>query len=74
MDRVRKLGWVYFAGFIAVGAIGYVPGFHDADGNLFGLLTPSIAGCSPTLHKTLPVKNILQIRQHRCVRWPPNPR
>jgi hypothetical protein len=37
MDRVRKLGWVYFAGFIAVVAIGYVPGFHDADGNLFGL-------------------------------------
>jgi hypothetical protein len=37
MDRVRTLGWVYFAGFIAVVAIGYVPGFHDAEGNLFGL-------------------------------------
>ena len=37
MDRVRRLGWVYFAGFIAVVAIGYVPSFKDADGNLFGL-------------------------------------
>lgn len=37
MDKVRKLGWVYFLGFIAVVAVGYVPGFHDADGNLFGL-------------------------------------
>jgi hypothetical protein len=37
MDQVRTLGWVYFAGFIAVVAIGYVPGFHDAEGNLFGL-------------------------------------
>ncbi|QCB43661.1 hypothetical protein E5673_16670 [Sphingomonas sp. PAMC26645] len=24
-------------GFMAVVAIGYVPAFHDADGNLFGL-------------------------------------
>jgi len=37
MDRVRKIGWGYFAGFILVVAIGYVPAFHDADGNLFGL-------------------------------------
>jgi hypothetical protein len=36
-----------------------VPSFRDADGNLFGLLTPSIAGCSPTLHEALPVKNIV---------------
>ena len=37
MDRVRMFGWAYFALFIAVVAIGYVPGFHDSDGNLFGL-------------------------------------
>ena len=37
MDKTRKLGWVYFAGFIAVVAIGYVPAFTDANGNLFGL-------------------------------------
>jgi hypothetical protein len=37
MDRVQRAGWIYFAGFIVVVAIGYVPGFHDADGNLFGL-------------------------------------
>jgi hypothetical protein len=37
MDKIRKLGWVYFAGFIAVVAVGYVPAFKDADGNLFGL-------------------------------------
>lgn len=37
MDRVRRFAWIYFIGFILVVAIGYVPGFHDADGNLFGL-------------------------------------
>ena len=37
MDKVRKLGWIYFVGFIAVVAIGYVPAFLDAQGNLFGL-------------------------------------
>jgi hypothetical protein len=37
MDRVRLFGWVYFLGFVAVVAIGYVPSFHDAQGNLFGL-------------------------------------
>jgi hypothetical protein len=37
VDTVRKFGWIYFLGFIAVVAVGYVPGFHDADGNLFGL-------------------------------------
>lgn len=36
-DRVRRFGWFYFLGFILVVAIGYVPSFHDADGNLFGL-------------------------------------
>ena len=37
MDRVRLFGWAYFALFVAVVAVGYVPQFHDADGNLFGL-------------------------------------
>jgi hypothetical protein len=37
MERVRLFGWVYFVGFMAVVGIGYVPGFHDAQGNLFGL-------------------------------------
>jgi hypothetical protein len=37
MDKVRAFGWAYFALFLLVVAIGYVPSFHDADGNLFGL-------------------------------------
>jgi hypothetical protein len=37
MDRLRLFGVIYFLGFIAVVAIGYVPSFHDAQGNLFGL-------------------------------------
>lgn len=37
MDRVRLFGWAYFALFVAVVLVGYVPQFHDADGNLFGL-------------------------------------
>ncbi len=37
MDRVRAFGWAYFALFVLVVAIGYVPGFEDAEGNLFGL-------------------------------------
>jgi hypothetical protein len=37
MDKVRAFGWAYFALFILVVAIGYVPAFHDSDGNLFGL-------------------------------------
>ena len=37
MDSVRRFGWGYFAGFMAVVAVGYVPGFEDAEGNLFGL-------------------------------------
>ncbi len=36
-DKVWRFGWFYFIGFMAVVAIGYVPAFHDADGNLFGL-------------------------------------
>jgi hypothetical protein len=37
MDRVRAFGWAYFALFILVVAIGYVPAFEDGQGNLFGL-------------------------------------
>ena len=37
MDRVRAFGWAYFALFILVVAIGYVPAFEDSEGNLFGL-------------------------------------
>lgn len=36
-DKVRRFGFLYFLGFILVVAIGYVPAFHDSDGNLFGL-------------------------------------
>lgn len=37
MDKVRAFGWAYFALFILVVAIGYVPAFEDGQGNLFGL-------------------------------------
>ena len=37
MDKVRALGWAYFALFVFVVAIGYVPAFEDEQGNLFGL-------------------------------------
>ena len=37
MDKVRAFGWAYFALFILVVAIGYVPAFEDDQGNLFGL-------------------------------------
>lgn len=37
MDRVRLFGWAYFLMFVVVVLMGYVPGFHDAEGNLFGL-------------------------------------
>jgi hypothetical protein len=37
MDKVRAFGWAYFALFLLVVAIGYVPAFEDSDGNLFGL-------------------------------------
>lgn len=37
MDKVRAFGWAYFALFILVVAIGYVPAFEDSEGNLFGL-------------------------------------
>lgn len=37
MDKVRAFGWAYFALFVVVVAIGYVPAFEDEGGNLFGL-------------------------------------
>ena len=37
MDPVRRFAWAYFVILVLVVAIGYVPGFEDADGNLFGL-------------------------------------
>ena len=39
MDRVRTFGWAYFVLFVLVVAIGYVPGFKDENGQLFGLFT-----------------------------------
>ena len=39
MDRVRAFGWAYFALFVAVVAVGYVPAFEDEQGRLFGLFT-----------------------------------
>ncbi len=37
MTAVRKWGFAYAALFVAVVAVGYVPGFEDDEGNLFGL-------------------------------------
>jgi hypothetical protein len=37
VPAVRKWGFAYAALFVAVVAVGYVPAFEDADGNLFGL-------------------------------------
>ena len=34
---VRAMGWAYALLFIGVTALGYIPAFLDADGNLFGL-------------------------------------
>lgn len=42
MDRVRALGWGYFALFVGVVAIGHVPAFNDAQGRLFGLFVLDI--------------------------------
>ncbi len=42
MDKIRRFGWIYFAGFVAVVAIGHVPAFNDAQGRLFGLFTLDI--------------------------------
>jgi hypothetical protein len=37
MDRVRAFAWIYFAMFVAIAAIGYLPTFLDEQGRLFGL-------------------------------------
>lgn len=37
MDRLRLTAWGYFAGFIFIAFMGYIPAFLDGDGNLFGL-------------------------------------
>lgn len=39
MDRMRAFGWLYFAGFMAIVALDFVPQFVDAEGRLFGLFT-----------------------------------
>ncbi len=39
MSLIQKLAIVYALMFFAVVAIGYVPAFNDADGNLFGLFS-----------------------------------
>jgi len=39
MDRVRAFGWAYFAMFMAIVALDFVPAFVDAEGRLFGLFT-----------------------------------
>jgi hypothetical protein len=39
MNTVRLFGAVYCVGFMLVVAVGYVPAFHDAQGNLFGLFS-----------------------------------
>jgi hypothetical protein len=36
---MQKWAWVYAALFFGVVAIGYVPAFNDAQGNLFGLFS-----------------------------------
>lgn len=37
MDIIRLLAVAYFVLFVGVVAVGYVPAFNDASGNLFGL-------------------------------------
>ena len=37
MDIIREFAGLYFLLFVGVVAIGYVPAFNDANGNLFGL-------------------------------------
>jgi hypothetical protein len=39
MSLIQKLAIVYALLFFAVVAIGYIPAFNDADGNLFGLFS-----------------------------------
>lgn len=37
MDRIRLCGFAYAVLFLAVVLVGYVPGFEDSEGRLFGL-------------------------------------
>ena len=39
MTLIQKLGLAYAAMFFGVVAIGYIPAFNDANGNLFGLFS-----------------------------------
>jgi hypothetical protein len=39
MTGIQKLGLVYAVMFFLVVAVGYIPAFNDADGNLFGLFS-----------------------------------
>jgi hypothetical protein len=39
MSLIRKLGFVYFALFVIVAAMSYVPQFKDANGMMFGLFS-----------------------------------
>ena len=39
LHQVQKWAWVYAGLFLFVVAIGYVPAFNDASGNLFGLFS-----------------------------------
>jgi hypothetical protein len=38
-DPIRRWAIIYFIGFLFVVAVGYVPGFEDSEGRLFGLFT-----------------------------------
>ena len=37
MTTIRLLGFAYFALFVFVVALGYIPGVNDANGKMFGL-------------------------------------
>jgi hypothetical protein len=39
MSLIRKLGFAYFALFVIVAAMSYVPQFKDANGMMFGLFS-----------------------------------
>jgi hypothetical protein len=39
MTAIRLLGFAYFALFVFVVALGYIPGVNDASGKMFGLFT-----------------------------------
>jgi hypothetical protein len=39
MDKIRLFGWIYFAGFMGIVGLDFVPAFNDDQGRLFGLFT-----------------------------------